>query len=99
MRARLFEQGRDTLLAAADSELVGRQFEDGKACILVSERFYGGDAVDEKTLAELMDRATIGNLVGRKVIKVALSKGLIHKENVLTIGGVPHAQYVRMLKG
>jgi len=94
--AKLFQHGRDVLVAASDKELIGKEFKDDRAVIHVSERFYKGDRVDEAQLAKLMDSSSIGNLVGKKVIKVAMEKGLVQEKDVLTIGGTPHVQYVKM---
>jgi hypothetical protein len=45
---------------------------------------------------ELMKESTIVNMVGHKVVKKAIEKGLVHPEAVLKISGVPHAQIVKM---
>ena len=44
----------------------------------------------------MMDSSSVGNLVGKKVIKVAMKKGLVKEENIIDIGGTPNVQYVRM---
>ena len=39
---------------------------------------------------------TVANLVGEKVIEVAIQGGYIDRGNVLMIEGVPHAQLAKM---
>jgi hypothetical protein len=35
-------------------------------------------------------------MVGHRIVKKAVEKGLIHPEAVIKISGVPHAQIVKM---
>ena len=88
-----YDHGRDKLLAACDEELLGKELEG----FTVSERFYGGEKVTEEEFAEMLDDCTIANLTGERVINAAKKKGLVRDEGVIRIGGVPHAQVVRML--
>lgn len=43
-----------------------------------------------------MKEATILNLVGEKIIEIALDEGLINKECIMVIGDTLHAQRVKM---
>ncbi|HDI10382.1 MAG TPA: DUF424 family protein, partial [Euryarchaeota archaeon] len=38
----------------------------------------------------------IANLVGERIVRAAIEAGYVREENVLIIGGVPHAQLVRI---
>lgn len=94
--AKLHKHSHELLLAACDAELLGKTLKHGKAEFHVSERFYGGERVDEKKFVEMLSRCTMANLVGEKVIKLAKEKGLIRETGVIRVGGVPHAQMIRM---
>ena len=86
----------ERILAAADEELLGRTFREGDARITVSETFYRGEVVPEEVLAERMKSVTIMNLVGERAVSVGISEGHVAACSVVTIGGVMHAQAMRM---
>ena len=82
------------IVAICDKDLLGKKI--GKELkISVSEGFYGGDLIDDKKASELMKRSTICNLLGKNIIKLAIEKKFITKENIMFIGDIPHAQFVR----
>ena len=64
--------------------------------ITVSERFYNDEIVSEETFIEFMEKVTIMNLVGERAIALAIEKGHVSEDNVLDIGGVKHAQVVKL---
>ena len=85
---------KDVVLAVCDSELIEKVFEEGELILEVRINFYGSDTCDERKLREMCKDATIINAVGKKCISVLIEEGLIDKDKVLRIGGVPHAQMV-----
>jgi hypothetical protein len=87
----------EILLAACDDEILGRTFCEGELQLVVSESFYGGEKVSKENFIELIKNATIINLVGEKVIKIALDLGLIGPDGIIEIDGVPHAQIAKMI--
>jgi len=93
---KVYRQGNDILVSACDKHLLGKIFRQGKLQIDASERFYGGDVVDIKTLKNALTEATIANLVGEEAVACAIQLGLINKTCILRIKGIPHAQMVRM---
>ena len=95
IRMKVYRQGPETLVAAADEDLLGQTFREGKFKIEVG-KFYEGDRVSEETFLAALRLATIGNFVGRETIEAAKKGGFASDEGVLWIGGVPHAQYVVM---
>jgi hypothetical protein len=88
-----FRTPGDTLLAAADEELIGRELRDGKFRLKVSESFYKDLLVEEQVLRELLPLCSVANLVGERCVEIAADLGYISKENILYIQGVPHAQF------
>ncbi len=84
------------MVAVCDRRLLGKTFSEGGLRIEASELFYKGDMASEGAVAEALKEATIANLLGEKAVSCALKNGVIVKENIITIGDVPHAQAVRM---
>lgn len=93
---KVYRQGKETLVAAADADLIGRTFREGKFKIDVGQ-FYEGDVVTEETLVSSLRLATIGNFVGRETVNAAIRAGFVSDEGILWIDGVPHAQFVLMM--
>lgn len=91
------QQGRELLVAACDSDILGRTFKGNGLRIHVSEWFYKGEQADEKGLVSRLQFATVANLVGKRTVDVAIKHGFVDPECVLLIGGVPHAQMARMI--
>jgi len=92
---KVYHQGKETLVAAADADLIGKTFREGKFKIEVG-KFYEGDVVSDETFLSNLRLATIGNFVGAETVDVAKTAGFVSDEGILWIGGVPHAQFVLM---
>ncbi len=91
---RIFKTDSDTLLAIADKPLLGKEFAEGDCKITVSREFYHENFCDESTAMELARSATIINAVGENIISLLIKEHTISRENILLIGGIPHAQVV-----
>jgi hypothetical protein len=87
----------DVLVAICDEELIGKKIKIEKNfSVVVNERFYKEKLIDEKEALKLMEEATIGNLLGERIIKLAIEKNIISPESVILIGGIPHAQFIKV---
>jgi len=82
------------LVAICDEPLIGKQIGK-KLKIIVSKDFYKGELVDEEKVLDFMGKSTICNLLGKEIVKIALEKKFITKENIMFIDGVPHAQFIK----
>lgn len=83
------------VVAFCDSEIVGKKFEEGKRQLDVTENFYKGDEVGHEEAIELLkdyalDDSTF-NIVGHEAVKTAIEAGLINKNSVGKVGGIPFA--------
>ena len=87
---------RDTLVAVCDIELLGKTLKGGDCPFVVSERFYGGNPATLEEALEAMEKATICNIVGKKIVKAAIDSGLVQEAAVIYFGEIPHAQTVHM---
>jgi len=88
--------GGSTLLATCDADLLGKVLREGKIVFEIREEFYKGPKVDVEEAIDLVKQSTIVNMVGHRIVKKAVEKGLIHPEAVIKISGVPHAQIIRV---
>jgi hypothetical protein len=88
--------GQHVLLATCDTELLGKILREGKIVFEIHEEFYKGPKMTVEEVIDLMERSTIVNMVGHKIVKKAIEEGLVHPDAVLKISGVPHAQIVKM---
>lgn len=89
-----YRQGVQLLVAACDEELLGQTYHEGEIRLEVASGFYDGSRVDADGLTGMLGGCTVANLVGKRTVQAAIDMGLVPPENVRTIDGVPHAQYV-----
>jgi len=94
MLVKIHKSYRD-IVAICDSELLGKFFEKDNFQLDVKESFYNGN---KKTKSEVLDiiqnmaveDATF-NIVGKKSVNVALEAGIINKQGIKEISGIPFA--------
>jgi hypothetical protein len=84
------------VLACCDKELVGKELKKGKLKIKVSDSFYRGEPVGEKRLLELIEEFESINLIGKKVVSIAVKKGIASQRDIIRIGKVPHLQIFKV---
>ncbi|MEE9474320.1 MAG: DUF424 family protein [Candidatus Hydrothermarchaeaceae archaeon] len=94
--AKVYREGKDIIVACCDDDIRGKTFEEGEMVLHVKESFYCGELLEGPELCSLIEKATVVNMVGKKVVKLAVGAGLIDERNVLKVNEVPHAQMVRM---
>lgn len=96
-RLKNYIQGKERLLAACDEEVLGRRLREGRIQLEVRPDFYDGLRGDADDVERYLRTSTVANLVGQNVVDLAIRLGFVAPENVLTIEGVPHAQWALML--
>jgi hypothetical protein len=84
------------VVAACDAELVGTEARESKLRLDVCEGFYRGDEIEESRLANFLSACTSANLVGERCVAEAVRAGYVDGDAVMTIGGLPHAQFYRV---
>lgn len=84
-----------TVVAICDSDLIGKTFEEGKRQLHVRENFYKDKEVNKEELLSIIKRQMIEdasfNIVGKESIQTALEAGIIKKEGIHKIKGIPFA--------
>ncbi|MEM5802086.1 MAG: DUF424 family protein [Candidatus Aenigmatarchaeota archaeon] len=86
----------DLVVAVCDEEILDKKLHFKNLEIKINRNFYGGQLVDENLVVKILNKATIANLFGKKIVELAEKKGFITKENVIVIDGIPHAQFVKI---
>lgn len=93
--ARTHLDGGTRILAACDEDIVGKTFRGDGLRITVFESFYKDKIVTEEEFTDMMDSAQIMNLVGNRVVELAIESGYVDEKRVMKIGEVKHAQVVK----
>ncbi|MBD3188580.1 DUF424 family protein, partial [Candidatus Bathyarchaeota archaeon] len=86
-------------LSCCDSNLLGKRFTEGKACLRVTESFYKGEicSLDEaaKIIKNHMGRCDSIQIIGECIINRLDAAGIISKECAKVVKNVPHIMFVR----
>jgi hypothetical protein len=95
---RLHRVHHEVVLAACDEELLDRDLPVGTTgrTVKISAHFYGERRVGREELIWALRQATIVNLLGNAVCRVAFEAGYIAEGGTGTLGGVPHAEIISM---
>lgn len=83
------------IVVLSDVELLGKTFTEGIKQIEIRDNFFKGDKKSKEQIIKILkdmnkEDATF-NIVGEKSIQAALEAGVISKEGIITIQGVPVA--------
>ena len=94
MLIKIHKSYRD-VVAICDSDLIGKRFEEGGFQLDIKESFFKGEKISKEKATKIMqdmsrEDATF-NIVGEKSIDTALKAGIITKEGIKKIQGVPFA--------
>jgi uncharacterized protein len=94
--AATYKTEKGMMVACCDEDCMGRTFREGKLKLAPETKFYGSSVMGLPEALVLLDSADIVNLVGRRIVRAAIDKGLVHPDAVITIGGVPHVQVMKL---
>ena len=82
------------VLAICDEDILGKYFEDEKAVLDLTSKFYAGSEKNTEELLEMIKEAYIINCAGHKTIEFLKKHNLVDDKTVIRIGGIPFAQIV-----
>jgi len=85
----------EMLVAMCDRDVLGKTFREGEFNLKVNEGFYKGTLIGIDDCEPFLKEATIANLVGKDCVSKAISLGLVERDKVIVVAGVPHAQMVK----
>lgn len=83
------------VVAVCDSELLGKKFKEGIKMLDARESFFNGEEKEEAEAIALMKAYSVEdatfNIIGKKSCETALKAGLISKEGIKKVSGIPFA--------
>ena len=93
---RTVRSGKEVVVAACDSELLGKTVTRGNTRVHIHPSFYGGKLLSlEEAIAEVCSGTSV-NLVGERIVNQAIEAGIVHPEAVIYLSGVPYALIVKI---
>jgi uncharacterized protein len=78
-------------IACCDEKLLNKVFKQGNLKIEITERFYGGTLMQIEEAIEILLKSSFFNIVGTNIIDLAITRGIVPKEGIRMINGVPMA--------
>ena len=94
--ARFHTKGAEFILAACDSDLLGKRLEDADTAMDLATDFFNGDEVTGDEFRGMLARATSANLVGCEAVRIAVEEGCVHRDAVSKVSGIPFAIFFCM---
>ncbi|OGM01847.1 hypothetical protein A3K72_04235 [Candidatus Woesearchaeota archaeon RBG_13_36_6] len=82
------------ILAICDNGLIGNKYEEGEKQLDLASSFYNGKKMEEEAVIELIEKAHIINAVGKDSVDCCLKAGVVDKNNIGRIKGIPYAYMV-----
>lgn len=86
----ILESKNGNIIVISDKEIVGKQFNQNKLQLDLTNDFYQGKEINQEGLKRLVKKAYILHLTGKKTIE--FFKEILGLEEILTVEGIPHAE-------
>ncbi len=83
------------ILAICDNELIGNKYEEGEKQLDLASSFYNGKKMEKAAVIELIGKAHIINAVGKDSVDCCLRDGIVDKNKIGKIKGIPYAYMAR----
>ena len=94
MLIKIIKTYRD-VIAVCDANLLGKKFEEGKFQLDVKESFFKGEKTYEEEAVSIMKQMSVEdstfNIIGEKSVNAAVKEGILSKQEVNEIQGIPFA--------
>jgi len=94
MNVKIHKTYRD-VIAICDSDLLGKKFEQGNLQLDVKESFYKGEEKTKQEVIQIMQdlsrEDSTFNIVGEESVNCALETGIISKDGIKKVQGIPFA--------
>ena len=84
------------VVAVCDRELLNTTVRRGDLEIRISESFYGTRLAEPEEVISVLKKAGNANLMGERVVSLAMKNGIIESSACITLGTIPHAQIIRL---
>jgi uncharacterized protein len=87
--ARTTKYSDSLMISVCDAGLVGKTFHHGEIVLSLSEDYFQEEVIGVNKAADLLKKCSIANLVGEKIVALAISMGLAKEVSVKRICGIP----------
>ena len=77
------------MISICDLELVGKTLTDGELVVKLSKEYFQEQVIEESQAPELLKSCSIANLVGTRIVDLAISLRLANQNGVKHISGTP----------
>lgn len=82
------------VVAIIDDELLGQRFDEGELELRFDSSFYQGAHTEEAAIMLEIRQAYMLNCAGEHTISFLIEQGIIGREDVAIIGGIPYVYVV-----
>ncbi len=98
MYLKIHESPRGKVVAVCDKELIGKILEDENTAMDLKNYsgFYVGEHVGKDDVEKALEKFSSANIVGKKSVGVALSAGVVSKEDIMYINETPYIQIYKI---
>ena len=80
------------VVVITDSEILGKQFEEGKLQLDLSKEFYNGEEMATEEILKILQKSYVVHLTGVHAVEIGVDLGIVNPERILIIQGIPHAE-------
>jgi hypothetical protein len=82
------------VVAVSDPDIIGKKIEDiDKGLeINISKEFYGEKEFEFSDVLQFIMNSENVNAIGNEIVEALVAERIIEPKNIITIGGVKHAQ-------
>jgi hypothetical protein len=87
--ARTTKYSDSLMINVCDADLVGKTLTQGEMVISLSRDYFQEEIIEKEKAADLLNKCSIANLVGEKIVSLAISMGLAKEISVKRICGIP----------
>lgn len=78
-----------TMINICDIDLLGKEIDKGDFIIDISKDYFLEEEIDENEAIILLKSSSVLNLVGKKIVELALRLKLAKENSVKVIGNIP----------
>lgn len=87
------------MISVCDAGLVGKILRQGEIVLSLSGDYFQEEVIGVNKAEDLLKKCSIANLVGEKIVALAISLGLAKEVSVKRICGVPFLMIFKFYHG
>ena len=93
---KIYKEQKSSLIVVCDKDLINKTYYEGKFKLEVKKDFYCDTIGTVEEAIDLLDKAKLANLVGKRIINAAIENRLVDPQAVTYIDGIPHVQIMKL---